>query len=76
MWYSTHTVCLGSSIFRIFIVMPTSIGVLLKGRVKSSLLFEDELLTLDIDGVMSVLFLEGGLKTRKLAKIGLPNFSF
>ena len=38
-------------LFYIFIVL---IGVILKGVVKRSLLFKDELLTLDIDGFMPV----------------------
>ena len=44
--------------------------MLLKGMVESSLLFKDELLTPDIDGLWHFEFLEGELKTRKLTKLG------
>ena len=42
----------------------------LKGMGESFLLSEDEPLTPNIDGVMALEFLEGGPKTRKLAKKG------
>ena len=51
-------------------------GMLLKCMVESSLLFEDETLTPNIAKIMGFECLEGGLKIRKSAKIGLPNFSF
>ena len=50
--------------------------MLLKCMVESSLLFEDETLTPNIAKIIGFECLEGGLKIRKSAKIGLPNFSF
>ena len=48
----------------------------MKGIVESSLLFDDEHLTPNIDNVMGFEFLEGGLKIRKSANIGLLDLGF